>query len=59
MGKKGGNQMKNYRMNAVMAGVLYFLGSAFGVASTAVGGKVISSIVINKPIPPRLLVVHF
>lgn len=37
-------------MNAVMAGVLYFLGSAFGVASTVVGGEVISSIVTNKPL---------
>ncbi len=42
--------MKNYRMNAVMAGVLYFLGTAFGVASTVVGGEVISSIVTNKPL---------
>lgn len=42
--------MKNYRMNAVMAGVLYFLGTVFGVGSTVVGGEVISSIVTNKPI---------
>lgn len=42
--------MKNYRMNAVMAGVLYFLGTAFGVASIVVGGEVISSIVTNKPL---------
>lgn len=42
--------MKNYRMNAVMAGVLYFFGTAFGVASTVVGGEVISSIVTNKPL---------
>lgn len=42
--------MKNYRMNAVMAGVLYFLGTAFGVGSTVVGGEVISSIVTNKPL---------
>jgi len=34
----------------VMAGVLYFLGTAFGVASTVVGGKVISSIVLTKPL---------
>jgi hypothetical protein len=40
--------MKNYRMNSVMAGVLYFFGTAFGVASTVVGGEVISSIVTNK-----------
>ena len=37
-------------MNAVMAGVLYFLGTVFGVASTVVGGEVISSIVTNKPL---------
>jgi len=42
--------MKNYRINAVMAGVLYFLGSAFGIASAVVGGEVISSIVTNKPL---------
>ncbi|GAB6275233.1 MAG: hypothetical protein STSR0004_20980 [Peptococcaceae bacterium] len=42
--------MKTYRMNAVMAGVLYFLGTAFGVASTVIGGEVISSIVITKPL---------
>ena len=42
--------MKTYRMNAVMAGVFYFLGSVFGVASTVVGGKVISSIVKTKPL---------
>jgi hypothetical protein len=37
-------------MNAVMAGVLYFLGTAFGVTSTVVGGEVISSIVKSKPL---------
>lgn len=37
--------MKTYRMNALMAGVLYFLGTAFGVGSTIVGGKVLSSTV--------------
>ncbi len=36
--------MKTYRFNAVMAGLLYFLGSAFGVASTIIGGKVLSVI---------------
>ena len=36
--------MKTFRFNAVMAGLLYFLGSAFGVASTIVGGKVLSVI---------------
>ncbi|MCF8381444.1 MAG: DUF4386 domain-containing protein [Bacteroidales bacterium] len=42
--------MKTYRINAVMAGVLYFLGTAFGVASTVFGGEVISSMVTNKPL---------
>jgi len=38
-------------MNAVMAGVLYFLRTAFGATSAVVGGDVISSIVTNKPLP--------
>ncbi len=42
--------MKTYRTNAVMTGVLYFLGTAFGIASAAVGGEVISSIVQSKPL---------
>ncbi|MBF9015988.1 MULTISPECIES: DUF4386 domain-containing protein [unclassified Oceanispirochaeta] len=43
--------MKSYRMNALMAGLLYFSGTAFGVSSAVVGGEVISSSVTNKPIP--------
>lgn len=42
--------MKTYRMNAMMAGVLYFLGTAFGVSGTIVGGEVLSSIVTAKPL---------
>jgi len=42
--------MKTYRMNAVMTGVLYFLGTAFGVAGTIVGGKVLSSAVTDTPL---------
>jgi hypothetical protein len=41
--------MKTYRMNAVMTGVLYFLGTAFGVLGAVVGGEVLSSIVLGKP----------
>lgn len=42
--------MKTYRMNSLMAGVLYFLGTAFGVLGTIVGGEVLSSIVTAKPL---------
>jgi len=47
--------MKSYRLNAVIAGVLYFLGTAFGVSSAVVGGEVISSVVTNKPISGLVL----
>lgn len=42
--------MKTYRMNAVVAGVLYFLGTVFGVTGTIVGGEVYSSLVSAKPL---------
>lgn len=47
--------MKKYRINALMAGSLYFLGTAFGVTSAVVGGEVISSSVTNIPIEQNLL----
>ena len=39
------NKMKNYRINAFMAGLLYLLGTVFGVLSAVVGGEVMSSLV--------------
>ena len=42
--------MKTYRMNAVMAGALYFMGTIFGVTSAIVGGEVLTSIVSAKPL---------
>ena len=40
--------MKTYRMNAVMTGVLYFLGTVFGVLSAIIGGEVLTSIISGK-----------
>ncbi len=42
--------MKTYRMNAVMAGTLYFLGTVFGVLSVVIGGEVLTSITTSKPL---------
>ena len=42
--------MNTYRMNAVMTGVLYFLGTVFGVLSAVIGGEVLSSLNIGKPL---------
>jgi Domain of unknown function (DUF4386) len=40
--------MKTYRMNAVMGGALYLLGTVFGVASAVVGGEAITSLITSK-----------
>ena len=42
--------MNTYRMNAVMTGVLYILGTVFGVLSAVIGGEVLSSLNIGKPL---------
>ncbi len=42
--------MKTYKMNSFMAGLLYLLGTVFGITSAVVGGKVISSTVQTTPL---------
>ncbi len=42
--------MNTYRMNAVMAGTLYFLGTVFGVLGAVVGGEVLTSLISGKPL---------
>jgi len=42
--------MKTYRMNAVMAGLLYFMGSIFGILSIVTGGELLSSVSMSKPL---------
>jgi hypothetical protein len=42
--------MNTYRKNAVMAGTLYFLGTAFGILGAVIGGEVLTSIISGKPL---------
>ncbi len=42
--------MNTYRMNAVMTGALYFLGTVFGVSGGVIGGQVLTSLITNKPL---------
>lgn len=47
--------MKNYRINALMVGLLYLFGTVFGIASAVVGGDVMSSLVQTKPLSGMIL----
>jgi hypothetical protein len=42
--------MKTYRMNAVMGGALYFLGTVFGILGGVFGGEVLTSLIFSKPL---------
>lgn len=51
--------MKNYRMNAIMGGGLYFMGTVLGILGTGLGGEVLTSIVMNNPPDGLTLIYHF
>src|SRR5512143_1451786 len=42
--------MNTYRMNAVIAGVLYFLRTVFGILGGVIGGDVLASLISGKPL---------
>ncbi len=42
--------MESYRKNSMMAGILYLLGTVFGILSAIVGGEVMSSLVQGSPL---------
>jgi len=42
--------MNTYRKNAVMTGVLYILGTVFGGLGVVIGGEVIASLTVSKPL---------
>ena len=42
--------MNSYRINAVMSGALYLLGTVFGIWGGVVGGEVLASLITGKPL---------
>ncbi len=42
--------MNTYRMNAVMAGALYFQGTVFGILGGIIGGEVLASLISGTPL---------
>lgn len=42
--------MNTYKMNAIMAGALYFMGTVFGIVGGIIGGEVLTSLISGTPL---------